>query len=259
MRIEIEHTLSLSPTPGPGQLLLHLLLTPGSGPTQTVESWSVEAQGIGNAGRFADAYGNHVHLVNQSRSEGDVVIAARGVVNTRDTHGVLGRPDKEPVPALYKRITPLTVAPVELLAQVEHTGSRLDLLHRLMAAAGKAGSAPQQTQMQVDGVQSQSQGGGDLNSDDLVHRFIAAARAFDIPARFVFGYLVGDEEHEGGLHAWAEAFDDGLGWIGFDPVLQLCATERHVRLAVGLDAEAAVSLRTVPVGTIMQRAVVTGS
>ncbi|QQR38264.1 transglutaminase domain-containing protein [Devosia rhizoryzae] len=261
MRIEIEHNLSLSLSPGSGQLLLHLLLTPGSGPTQTVESWSVEAQGIGNAGRFTDAYGNGVHLVNQGRIEGDVTVAARGVVVTRDTHGVLGRPEGEPVVALYKRVTPLTPPPAELLAGFEAGGNRLDMLHRLMALVGEPRSAAQQTQMQADGGQSQSQSQGEdpATAENLAHRFIGAARSLDIPARFVAGYLVGDDEHEGGLHAWAEAFDDRLGWIGFDPVLQLCATERHVRLAVGLNGAAAVSLRTVPVGEISQSAVVTGT
>ena len=58
----------------------------------------------------------------------------------------------------------------------------------------------------------------------------------------------------GGLHAWAEAFDDGLGWIGFDAQYQLCPTERYVRLAVGLDAETALPVRTVPVAEIVQKA-----
>ena len=110
MRIEIDHTLNLSVPPGYGQLVLHLLLTPASGPSQTVESWSVEVAGIGNAGRLRDGYGNAVHLVNQPRPDGEVVLAARGVISTQDVHGVLGRPAGEPVPALYKRVTALTKA-----------------------------------------------------------------------------------------------------------------------------------------------------
>jgi hypothetical protein len=251
MRIEIDHTLTLAATQPNGPLLLHLLLTPPSGPTQSIEGWSVEAPGIGNAGRFADAYGNAVHLVNQGRMDGEVVVSARGVVETRDTNGVLGRPGGEPVMALFKRITPLTPAPDDVLDGFEAGGNRLDLLHRLMAAVGETGG--QQMQMQATGEQQQSQTAGEASATDLTHRFIGAARALDIPARFVTGYLA-DE----GLHAWAEAYDTGLGWIGFDPLLQLCTTERHVRLAMGLDAQSAVSLRTVPVGEIVERAVVRG-
>jgi transglutaminase-like putative cysteine protease len=253
MRIEIDHTLTLTPPPGTAHLMLHLLLTPLSGPTQFVESWTVECPGIGNAGRFTDAYGNPVHLVNQSAPEGEIVLSAKGVVVTQDTNGVLGRPANEPVPALFRRLTPLTRAGDFVAPEA---ASRLDMLHALMVRVGHELGALEtlaQTQMQADGAQEQQQRPV-VSADDYAHRFIAAARALDIPARFVVGYLVGT-----GLHAWAEAFDDALGWIGFDPRLQLCTTEKHVRLAIGLDAESATPLRTVPAVDIAQTAKVTAT
>lgn len=258
MRLEIDHSLTLALPAGPGQVVLHLLLTPGAGPAQSVESWSVEAPGIGNAGRFTDAYGNMVHLVNQAREEGDIMLRARGVVTTSDTHGVLGKPHGEPVPALYKRVTALTRAPVTLYGKFR-TGkdSRLDNLHALMARVGETLGLPEepeaetQTQMSADGAQMQSQTADEPvlpPAADYAHLFIGAARALDIPARFVTGY----HADIAGLHAWAEAYDEALGWIGFDPRLQMCPTESYVRLAVGLDAESAMPLRTVPVGDVAQ-------
>ena len=156
MRIEIDHTLNLSLLPGTGQLVLHLLLTPASGPSQTVESWSVEVAGIGNAGRFRDGYGNAVHLVNQPRPEGEVAIAARGVITTQDVNGVLGRPAGEPVPALYKRVTALTKAPEGLVGALrERRANRLDTLHALMALVGETLGLPEEDdaagQMQATG------------------------------------------------------------------------------------------------------------
>lgn len=265
MRIEIEHKLTLSLPPGTAHAVLHLLLTPPAGPTQTVDSWSVEIAGIGNAGRFSDAYGNAVHLVNQTRPEGDVLVAARGVVSTRDANGVLGKPGGEPVPSLYKRVTALTKAPVTVYGKFRNAKeSRLDLLHALMGRIGEtlgqkeAEDTP--TQMQATGEQTQSQGGDGAEdlppAVDYAHLFIGAARALDIPARYVCGYVAEGDGPPAGLHAWAEAFDDRLGWIGFDASYQLCPTERYVRLAVGLDAETALPLRTVPVGDISQKAVV---
>lgn len=264
MRIEIDHTITLSVPPGSGQLVLHLLLTPGSGVSQTVESWSVEVAGIGNAGRFRDGYGNAVHLVNQPRPEGEVVIAARGMVTTRDVNGVLGRPSGEPVPALYRRVTPLTKAPVTVWSKFRSTkDSRLDVLHGLMHRVGEtlgladAEAAPSQMQATGEQVQSQSQSSDPTDlppASDYAHLFIGAARALDIPARYVCGYLAAGEGQAGGLHAWAEAFDDGLGWIGFDPRYQLCPTERYVRLAVGLDAESAMPARAVPLCGIVHKA-----
>ncbi|AJK49235.1 transglutaminase family protein [Burkholderia plantarii] len=36
-------------------------------------------------------------------------------------------------------------------------------------------------------------------------------------------------------HAWAEAYVEGLGWVGFDPFMNRCPDERYVRVAAGLD------------------------
>ncbi|MGA9199818.1 MAG: transglutaminase family protein, partial [Pseudolabrys sp.] len=35
--------------------------------------------------------------------------------------------------------------------------------------------------------------------------------------------------------AWAEAYVENLGWVGFDPTNGICITDAHVRVAVGLD------------------------
>jgi transglutaminase-like putative cysteine protease len=72
---------------------------------------------------------------------------------------------------------------------------------------------------------------------DLAHVFIAAARSLGVPARYVGGYFHRDDgvtDQEAG-HAWAEAFVPELGWVAFDPANGFCATDAHVRVAVGLD------------------------
>lgn len=258
MRISIRHQLSITPPPGTANAVLQLLMTPQSGPSQKVESWSVEMAGIGNAGRFTDAFGNAAHLVNQSRPEGALVVTVKGVVQTTDKHGVLGWLPGEPVPALYRRVTGLAKAPSGLPARLRSGKNRLDTLHGLMGWLGEVlGTAedktPTQTQtlMAADGSQRQSQGGAGKTlppASDYAHAFVGACRALDIPARYVTGYLAGAQPGQPAFHAWAEAHDDRLGWIGFDPRLQLCPTDRHVRLAVGLDALGARPIRMVPAG-----------
>jgi transglutaminase-like putative cysteine protease len=72
---------------------------------------------------------------------------------------------------------------------------------------------------------------------DHAHIFIAAARTLGIPARYVTGYLVmADPGPAAAHHAWAEAYVEALGWVGFDVANRMCPTERYVRLAAGLDA-----------------------
>jgi transglutaminase-like putative cysteine protease len=80
---------------------------------------------------------------------------------------------------------------------------------------------------------------------DLTHIFIAAARSIAIPARYIGGHFQrndGVTDQEAG-HAWAEAFVPELGWVAFDGANGLCATDAHVRVAVGLDYLGAASLR----------------
>jgi transglutaminase-like putative cysteine protease len=70
---------------------------------------------------------------------------------------------------------------------------------------------------------------------DHAHIFIAAARALNIPARYVSGYLMMEGKNEqAATHAWAEAHVPSLGWVGFDPANDVCPDERYVRIATGL-------------------------
>jgi transglutaminase-like putative cysteine protease len=78
---------------------------------------------------------------------------------------------------------------------------------------------------------------------DFAHLFLACARRLDVPARYVVGYLHDPQAPELASHAWVEAHVEGLGWVGFDPVHDVCPTTAHVRLATGFDAADAAPIR----------------
>jgi transglutaminase-like putative cysteine protease len=40
----------------------------------------------------------------------------------------------------------------------------------------------------------------------------------------------------------------GIGWIGFDPASGICTTDRHIRVAIGLDNLGAAQVRGVHFG-----------
>ncbi len=65
---------------------------------------------------------------------------------------------------------------------------------------------------------------------DYVHVFLAIARLYGIPARYVSGLPFG----EGATHAWVEVWHEGL-WYGLDPTRGCLADEGYIKLNVGRD------------------------
>ena len=64
---------------------------------------------------------------------------------------------------------------------------------------------------------------------------VEALRALGIAARFCSGYLLTPDDGAAELHAWAEAFLPGAGWVGFDPTSGLLASEFHIPLSAAAD------------------------
>jgi len=253
MKIAIRHSMSLALGAGVSRSVQHVLLTPVSGPTQTVREWSIQMPGIDRAASFADAFGNRAHLVNQLKPDPELQIAVAGIVETIDRNGVVGRVPGDIPPALYRRPTAATkpvAAVTSKFRAAPRTGrDRIALLHALMARVAEVVSGGEQTQTQDGQNQSQTQsqaGAVHAPASDYAHGFIGAARALEIPARYVTGYLQSSDSEQSALHAWAEAWDEGLGWIAFDPVLNFCPATGHIRIASGLDASSTQSIRSVP-------------
>jgi transglutaminase-like putative cysteine protease len=259
MKFTIAHTLTFS-LGTPPRAVMHVLMTALPTVQQRIERWSIEMPGFAEAAVFRDGFGNRAHLVSLVKPEDEIVATVSGVVETTDKAGVLGRLEYDPMPGMYRRRTALTMADPLLADGLVDGPDRIALLHELMGRVHARVEGAEQSQHQVGGQtptpgpspqgrgeqrQSQSQGAAGPKPAELADAFIGAVRSLDIPARHVTGYLF--EAGAASFHAWAEAWDERLGWIGFDPTLNVCPAEDYVRIASGLDAMGCLPIRVVPV------------
>lgn len=68
---------------------------------------------------------------------------------------------------------------------------------------------------------------------DSAWLLVQILRQFKLASRFVSGYIVqlGNNGDTTGLHAWAEVYIPGAGWIGLDPSNGLFAAEGYIPMA----------------------------
>ncbi len=243
MRLQISHTTRYRFDEPIKHGLQQLRLTPKSNRAQTVVQWQTLVAGGKQELAFDDYHNNHVELISLDRDVTEVTVQCQGQVELEETHGVVG-PHKGPAPLwLYRKVTSRTkIGPRlrHLIRAVPADGTELDRLHRLnheingqvqyQAGVTDSGWTAEQAAAEGRGV-----------CQDMAHVYIACAREMGVPARYVSGYLLVEDQPFGDAsHAWAEAHVDGLGWVGFDPANDQSPDIRYVRVATGLDyAEAA--------------------
>jgi transglutaminase-like putative cysteine protease len=215
-----------------------LRLTPAAYKGHRPSGWSVRVAGCDKPLQFQDGFGNTVHLVAISGSHEQVVIEAMGSVATEDCNGIVDGFANTIPQRIYLRETAQTRpnGAIHDLARSVHAKDQLSRLHELVSVVrDRIEYVPGITDAHTSAAEALADGKGVCQ--DHAHIFIAAARSLAIPARYVTGYLVLEEgTHAEAHHAWAEAWVEGLGWVGFDVTNGVCPTERYVRLAAGLDA-----------------------
>jgi transglutaminase-like putative cysteine protease len=240
MLISVEHKTAYSYSEPLLAGIQYVRMSPLSGRTQGVESWKLSAPGA-LAHPWVDQYGNLCHTLTVADPVLELTIRVSGLVRTRETNGVVGVASSELPSGLYLRETPYTVcaAPVREFAapfrgKVEK--DQIEGLHAIMLAIADAVEyRPGETHVHTTGAEALTQGSGE--SQEHADIFCAMARFLGVPARYVSGYLAQGAGHaaHAASHAWAEAFVEHLGWVGFDPTNRACPDESYIRTAVGLD------------------------
>lgn len=241
MRLAIEHvTRYRFSTPVPHGLQ-RLRLTPKGTAGQRLHHWDITCEGAERQAEYDDHNNNRVTLVAIAPDAREVTLCCKGSIDTAiNNSGVIGEHGGFLPLWYFLRPTALTRPGPKVRALVAQassisTGSQLSALHRLTDVVRESVAyAPGHTTAETP---AETVLAGKIGvCQDHAHVFIAAARAMGVPARYVSGYLMMDDRDvQDAGHAWAEAYVDRLGWVGFDIPNKLCPDGRYVRVATGAD------------------------
>ncbi|TMF14863.1 MAG: transglutaminase family protein [Chloroflexi bacterium] len=254
VKLEIMHSTRYRYAGPIAETVMEVRLRPMDGNGQRCLDFKLELSHGVKARAYVDGFGNHVHYFNLVRPHSGLSVISRSTVET----GL--DPDAEPGEELVQDFlrfrSPVKEVDgvVELArrhaiadpASAESVEGALDELALTISREFTYDRTVTNVYSSVDEVLELRAG----VCQDFAHLFIAASRTMGVPARYVSGYIHSPgEKIITASHAWAEAWVEGRGWIGFDATHPVRTTPHHVRLAVGRDYTDAAPTRGVYVGS----------
>jgi transglutaminase-like putative cysteine protease len=263
MKLHVKHTTDYRYSEPLLYALQTLWLTPQSGPSQTVDFWSLGAPEKLFPQR--DAYGNSIHSYTFVGKVTDDVrwslVNAAGQVDTLGVAEFVDAPSL-PHPSFFLRPTHLA-APHAVLAEfgrrfvspaaanASSASGKADLASLLALSQGIASIVCYQknsTSVSTTALQAFQAGAGVCQ--DQAHVMVAVCRSLGIPARYVSGYFYAANEPDLASHAWADVCLDVAErrWVSIDITHSCLIDQRHVRLAMGTDYDACPPIKGVRQG-----------
>ena len=239
MRLAIRHLTRYRFAEPVAHGLQRLRMVPKETQGQAILDWTMEYEGAREELSYEDQNHNHVTLISVVEDAKDVAVLCRGTVVTEDKAGVIGQHAGHlPLWAFLDHTELTRPGPRirQLIASIERSPEGMvSTLHNLSAEIRER-VVYDTGHTQVDTSAEEACAAGHGVCQDHAQIFIAAARALEIPARYVSGYLMMDDRIEQeATHAWAEAWVHGLGWVGFDISNGISPDPRYVRVATGRD------------------------
>ncbi|WP_066558894.1 transglutaminase family protein [Croceicoccus bisphenolivorans] len=251
MRLAITHRTRYDFEEPVVHALQRLRLTPKSTSGQSVIEWTMTMDGASKELEYDDHNHNTTTLLSVEPGFSHVTIECKGVVDTNDQAGVIGRHSGHLPIWHFAGQTALTKpgAGMKALASgFDAEGDRLATLHDLSSRIlENVKYEIGRTDSKTTAEEAAEAGHGVCQ--DHAHIFIGCARHLGIPARYVSGYLMmEDRTTQDAGHAWAEAFVPGLGWVGFDISNGISPDARYVRVATGRDYKEAAPITGISFG-----------
>ncbi|MGK5023152.1 transglutaminase family protein [Janthinobacterium sp. RB2R34] len=228
-----------------------LHLTPRIEPQQRALSWQINTPGQCHA--YTDAYGNLSQMLTINGRHQSLSLVVQGSVETIYPYqGRLNLVDTLS-PLLFTMPTRLTEADpaiVELAAaSLPDRGTPAATSHLLQLAENIAGKVAYESgATEVTTTASAALALGRGVCQDHAHLYLACCHAWEIPARYVSGYIDPGTTGHAASHAWVDAWvvdSDFAGWVSIDVTHARLMTDAYCRLAIGRDYDSAAPVRGV--------------
>ena len=247
MILEIQHETRFEYSEPVKELTTELRMEPASDADQSCHSFHLEVSPKAEVFRHQDGFGNRVHHFNLLGVVHHVRILAASVVETHPRRRELSasratyplaldqaglevldmlklRGPARATPRLGPVLEALRPRPGAALAGLVTEVSRYIHTRFEYARDVTLASSP------VDDLLERGKG----VCQDFTHLMLAVLRSFEVPARYVSGYIHRPNK-ESQSHAWCEAWLPDLGWVGIDPTNDRVVDDHFVKVATGRD------------------------
>lgn len=243
--LRIDHETRLSYSQPIVESVIEARMAPLSTEDQTVLGYRLRSSPPLNPTTYRDGFGNRVELLTLMAPHTDLVIRAASCVRVH-RRPPLERLAGVPWPAEssvavdameYLRPSPLANQSPEVAAFCDSIpkleGGFVSVVERLNNAVRSALKYEKKATSAYTQVSEALKLGAGV-CQDYAHLFIALARHWDMPTRYVSGYI--NEPGEIATHAWCQVWaGQTVGWVDLDPTRGLWADADHIVTAVGRD------------------------
>jgi transglutaminase-like putative cysteine protease len=247
MILEVQHETRFAYSEPVTESITEVRMEPASDADQSCHSFHLGVHPPADVARYQDGFGNRAHHFNILKAHDEVRILAASLVETHPSRRDpatsragypldLDRADLQvwdflkfrgpvrPSPRLRPVLDALRPRPgmgvTELVSQVAHyIRSRFEYARDVTLA-----SSP------INDLLEHGKG----VCQDFTHLMIAVLRSFEVPARYVSGYIHRPNK-ESQSHAWCEAWVPDLGWLGIDPTNDRLVDDHFIKVAIGRD------------------------
>ena len=220
------------------RLVQSLKLYPSNCKNQKVIDWNISTS-IGKLIKsHQDALGHTIYNIYNEGLIGEQTIISEGKIHTRDFNGVMYGLVEKVNPFCFLRFTPLTKPGEKLIKLSKKINKKNDYI-QFCHDLNKIVSEILDFKTGITNNKTTAEEALKLEKgvcQDYAHILISLSRMFNIPSRYVNGYLMDDNNiSHYSSHAWAEMYINDLGWVAFDPSHKKCIDQNYVRISCGYD------------------------